>query len=179
MTQRPSCILLVIGLLVVTTQADPVAAAAIQQCLPAGDGQLSTSISGALALDLDWDNEGTTCTGAGNRYLTPVEFSRTLEGGGTLVITLRIKGLPEGETGAGLASTVSITGDAVEMGMFETGDGTCSIDVTEHELVQDGPERLYRVSGSGQCSTPVKSKYDDRVIEIGPFEFVGATRWSQ
>ena len=149
-----------------------------QQCLPGGGGMLRTSVGGALESEIEWVNDGTTCTGAGNAYFVPVEFSHSVNGG-TLVVTFQIKGIGKGETGDGLAAQVSITGDAVEMGMFRTAPEGCTVDVTEHVLVEDGPIQSYRVSGRGACDGAVDSAYDDRSMTIAEFEFVGRTTLTQ
>jgi hypothetical protein len=136
-------------------------------------GLVRMSIGGAHAFDIDWDNDGTHCSGAGSRWGVGVNFARTLDAG-TLALDFTIKQMGEGETGTDLPVDVSVAGSAVGDDMFKAA---CSVTVTEHELIgEGGGTKSYRVSGNGSCADTAKGMGGGEVT-IGDFEFTGSTSW--
>lgn len=150
-----------------------------QECIKGGGGFLRVSLSGAYAFEVDWPNEGTICHGAGTAYAVGVNFGRNLDEGKTLTVGFTIKELAEGETAEGLPVDVSIGGGAVDDDMFRAPSGSCSVDIVEHERVEETPAGgVYRVTGRGSCDAPAPAMVGSGSLEIGEFEFSGTTGWS-
>jgi hypothetical protein len=53
----------------------------------------------------------------------------------------------------------------------------CTVDITEHTLVEEGPgTNKYKVVGTGEC-TAAAAGYSGGEITVGAFTFTGATDW--
>ncbi len=150
------------------------ALAAQPSCMDDGSGFVRMTIAGAHDFDVDWDNAGTLCTGAGSRWGVGVNFARTVDGA-TLSLNFTIKQMAEGATGTDLPVDVAVAGDAVGDDMFRAA---CTVTVTEHELIEDdGATKAYRVAGAGECAAPATGMVGGGQLTIGSFEFSGETDW--
>ncbi len=142
-------------------------------CRDDDGGFVRMSITGEHTYDVDWSNAETLCTGAGSRWGVGVNFAHGVDGG-TLILNFTIKQMAEGATGTDLPVDVAIAGDAVGDDMFKAA---CTVTVTEHELIEDGAIKSYRVSGAGECTTPATGMVGGGQLTIGSFEFSGETDW--
>ena len=149
-------------------------------CVPGGGGLLRVMLTGTYEQEVDWDNRGTGCGGFGTPEGMVVNFLRELGDQGSLTLMFAIDSIAAGETGS-FPVGIAVSGQAVAElgGIFQTPDGACTIDVTEHALLQQGVGGAsYRVAANGSCNAPSTAMFGGNAITLGNFEFVGVAAWA-
>jgi hypothetical protein len=143
-----------------------------------GDGPgiacfLTTTLTGALEEEIDWDSmDG--CRGFGDWQSVTAVFGGPATGFYVVVTTMAV----QEQTGTGLDATVRIEHDT--LGNWETSDGDCTADLDQNEFVEQSmTTETWRVGGSGSCTGDalgVDGNTGDPVM-IGAFEFRSDVAW--
>jgi hypothetical protein len=156
-------------------------------CLKSGGGFFKARIDGALQMQLDWANEGTTCDGGPrpDGKGVRVSFTRKADDGKGLLIVIGIAGASESSSGKALPANITVIDEHNDRIFGTLGEDKCTIDEMRQELIGTWrkEERAYRVSGRGFCMQPAKAVIgavitDDAVaaeesILMSTFDFAG------
>jgi hypothetical protein len=156
---------------------DAPSAAPPAQCLPTGDGYLKARLSGALAAEIDWGNDGTECTGAtrpdGGLRL---RFSRyDAASASQLVLVFGIAGLKEGEAAKSVPVNLTIIREGAGEFYGTQGDDKCALDEVR-QIALVGPPfrtRRYRVVARGYCTEPARAVQGKGAVLLSRFDFAG------
>jgi hypothetical protein len=152
--------------------------AAPPRCLPSGDGYLKARLTGNLATELDWGNDGMDCTGA----VRPTDggirmrFSRHDPVAGTrLVVVFGIAKLQEGQSARGLPVNVTLIREGAGEFYSTQGDDKCMLDRVEQQPITGIPHRSrsYRIVARGYCTEPARSVRGKGSILVSRFDYAG------
>lgn len=158
--------------------AQQTAEASATPCLTSGDGYLRARLSGSIGTELEWENEGTECTGAvrpdGGLRLRFGRFDAA--SGSKIVLVFGIADLKEGEAAHSVPVNVTIIREGTGEFYSTQGDDKCMLDdVRQYALV--GPPfraRTYRVVARGYCTEPARAVQGKGSILMSRFDFAGA-----
>jgi hypothetical protein len=146
--------------------------------LPSGDGYLRARVSGAINIELDWDNQGTECTGA----VRPTDggirlrFSRLERDSGTkIVFVFGIANLREGQSAKTLPVNVTLIREGAAEFYSTQGDDKCMLDEVKQSVLVGIPHRArsYRVVARGFCTEPARAVRGEGAILVSRFDFAG------
>jgi hypothetical protein len=148
-----------------------------QPCLPSGDGYLRARVSGAMNIELDWDNQGTECTGA----VRPTDggirlrFSHPERDGTKLVFVFGIANLREGQSAKTLPVNVTLIREGAAEFYSTQGDDKCMLDEVKQSALVGIPHRArsYRVVARGFCTEPARAVRGEGAILVSRFDFAG------
>jgi hypothetical protein len=148
------------------------------RCLPSGDGYVRARLSGSIEAELDWDNEGTECTGAirpdGGLRLRFSRFDPHAES--KIVLVFGVANLKEGQSARSLPVNVTVIREGAGEFYSTQGDDKCMLDeVRQAPLV--GPPfraRTYRVVARGFCTEPARAVQGKGAILMSRFDFAGS-----
>jgi hypothetical protein len=148
------------------------------QCLPSGDGYLRARVSGAINAELDWNNDGTECTGA----VRPTDggirlrFSHLERDSGTkIVLVFGIANLREGQSAKTLPVNVTLMREGAAEFYSTQGDDKCMLDEVRQSALVGIPHRArsYRVVARGFCTEPARAVRGEGAILVSRFDFAG------
>jgi hypothetical protein len=148
------------------------------QCLPSGDGYLRARVSGAMNIELDWDNLGTECTGA----VRPTDggirlrFSRLERDSGVkIVLVFGIANLREGQSAKIVPVNVTLIREGEAEFYSTQGDDKCMLDEVHQEPIVGIPHRArsYRIIARGFCTEPARAVRGKGAILLSRFDFAG------
>jgi hypothetical protein len=147
-------------------------------CLAEGGGYFRARISGALAVDVQWQDPNFTCSGA----LRPdgrgvrMRFTGSNKGQTELVVVLGISQLKEGQSKAH-AIPVNVT--VIKQGSGEfygtRGEDKCMLDEIRQTPLTGmaSSQRAYQVVARGFCTEPARAIRGPGAILISRFDFAG------
>lgn len=156
----------------------PQAEAATPQCLPSGDGFLRARLSGAIAAELNWKNEGLECVGA----IRPTDggirmrFTQSgAEGEGRIVLVFGIAQLAEGAAARNVPVNLTLMREGKGEFYSTQGDDKCMLDEVKQTPLVGIPfkERSYRVVARGYCTEPARAVRGQGVVLLSRFDFAG------
>jgi hypothetical protein len=159
------------------TAAPATPATAAAGCLSSGDGFLKAHLAGAINVDVDWPNSGTTCEGesrpgdAGVR----LSFRRNPASRPNLLFVFGLGGVREGEPlrAAGANLTIIVQGKSA---IYSTrGDTRCTVDTLRQQPLA-GPHE-YRVEVRGFCTQPAHAVRGDGDVFVSRFDFAGRVHY--
>jgi hypothetical protein len=147
-------------------------------CLAEGGGYFRARISGALDVDVQWQDPNFTCSGAVRPEGRGVRMSFTgsNKGQAELVVVLGISQLKEGQSKAH-AIPVNVT--VIKQGSGEfygtQGDDKCMLDEIRQTPLTGAAssQRTYRVVARGFCTEPARAIRGPGAILISRFDFAG------
>lgn len=134
-------------------------------------------LSGAIDLELDWENDGTECTGA----VRPTDggvrmkFSRAAAGDSNIVLVFGIANLQEGRSAKSLPVNVTVIREGEGEFYSTQGDDKCMLDEVSQEAIVGVPHRSrsYRVIARGFCTEPARAVRGPGVVLMSRFDFAG------
>lgn len=143
-------------------------------CAVSGNGYLQAKIAGAIVAEIDWRNQGTTCTGevrpqGGVR----LSFKNSVGSDQTLLIVFGIPGAREGRPGRALPVNLTVVREGSAQFYSTQGDDKCTIDHLEQHALRGPPhrERRYRIVVRGFCSEPARAVQGDGAVLMSRFDF--------
>jgi len=151
--------------------------AAPTTCLSTGDGFLKAHLAGAINLDVDWRNSGTTCEGESRPGDVGVRlsFRRNPASRPNLLFVFGLGGVREGEPlrAAGANLTIIVQGKSA---IYSTrGDTRCTVDTLRQQPLA-GPHE-YRVEVRGFCTQPAHAVRGDGDVFVSRFDFAGRVHY--
>jgi hypothetical protein len=155
----------------------------LSRCLADGQGYFRARISGSIQSEINWDNDGTECTGAtrpsgGVRVRFSHEFGKP---GEQLVFLFGIPSLREGQPGRNLPVnlTVILQGEGKFFGT--AGDDKCAIDELRQESIIGVPHRnrSYRIIARGFCIQPAPAIRGKGSVLLTRFDFSGRVDFNE
>jgi hypothetical protein len=175
------CVVSLLAVLALTSRAaeQPTPAAkppAPIACTSSGGGYLRAKIDGAIKAEIDWGNQGTTCTGevrpnGGVR----VSFKNQVNQNQTLLIVFGIPGLQEGRSADALPVNLTVVREGAAEFYSTQGEDKCTIDTLRQEAIKAAPrrQRVYRVIVRGFCTEPARAVSGNGSVFISRFDFAG------
>jgi hypothetical protein len=162
-----------------TARAISTAAAAAARCLSTGDGFLKAHLAGALNLDVDWPNRGTSCEGESRPGDAGVRLSFRRSDGSrpNLLFLFGLSGVREGQAlqAAGANLTIIVQGKSA---IYSTrGDTRCTVDSLRQRPL--GEPHDFRVEVRGFCTQPAHAVRGDGDVFVSRFDFAGRVHYIQ
>ncbi|HEY5808147.1 MAG TPA: hypothetical protein VIT67_09285 [Povalibacter sp.] len=156
-------------------------AADVIRCLPDGSGYLRARLKGAIDTELNWGNDGTSCTGAVRPTDGGIRMRFTGQNSGSkpdqppLVLVFGIAGLREGANAKALPVNVTIIREGTGEFYGTRGDDKCTLDEIRQTALVGIPHRnrSYRVVARGFCTEPARALTGNGVVLISRFDYVG------
>ena len=146
------------------------------QCLPDGTGYLRARLKGSIDAELDWGNEGTSCTEAVRPTDGGIRMRFThADADGQLVLLFGIAGLREGAHAKALPVNVTVIREGTGEFYGTQGDDKCTLDeVTQTPMVGiPHRSRTYRIVARGFCTEPARALKGAGSIFISRFDYAG------
>jgi hypothetical protein len=156
----------------------PLAAPALDECLPGEGGALRARLRGALDLDLDWHGARVACDGGprpdGDGLRLSIAGPKQSDGR-RLRFVFGIRGAREGAAGRALPTNLTVIFEG-ENRLFATrGEARCTTDELAQQRIGDlgGPRRTWRVAARGFCVGPATTLDQSERLLVTSFDFVG------
>ncbi len=153
------------------------------RCLADGRGFFRARIGGSIKAELDWNNDGTECTGdtrpsGGVRMRFSHAFGKA---GEQLVFVFGIPSLREGQPDRNLPVNLTVIRQGAGQFFGTTGDDKCTIDALNQEAIVGIPHRSrsYRVIARGFCMQPAPSISGKGAVLLTRFDFSGRVDFNE
>lgn len=150
------------------------------------DGLLQVELYGGIRATIDWQDSDLSCAGmprpdgegARVRMSGPVGTEEEIR---TLAFILGLPELEIGQTGAELATNVTLIEEGTGRFFGTRDSGSCWTDVSAHEPIEadDDAGNLYRIKGTLYCVSPLAELNGNASVTFTELNFIGRLNWGR